>query len=283
MFKPLPLVSLLHEYRVTPSKSLGQNFLIDEGYLRRIVESASVSSQDEVLEIGAGAGSLTRHLAQSAAHVTAIELDQALFPLLRVVLKDFKNVRLIQGDIMKKSPEELVSASGYKVVANIPYYLTSNLIRRLLEAPWKPSMLALTIQREVAERVCEAEGEMSLLSLSVQLYGKPGIALHIPAGAFYPVSNVDSALLLVDVYADARIPADYRDVFFKLAKAAFSQKRKMLRNALVAAPGINKDTVNKILEDAGIDPCRRAQTLTLQEWSTLSEIYEKHRLPILYN
>jgi len=107
--------------------------------------------------------------------------------------------------------------------------------------------------------------------------------LHIPAGAFYPVSNVDSALLLVDVYADARIPADYRDVFFKLAKAAFSQKRKMLRNALVAAPGINKDTVNKILEDAGIDPCRRAQTLTLQEWSTLSEIYEKHRLPILYN
>ena len=184
---PLPARSLLRDHGLKPKKGLGQNFLIDDVFLQQIVDAASVIETDEVLEIGAGMGALTRHLAANAGMVTAVEIDSQLFPILKKVLKEFRNVRLIQGDIMDIDPGELTNKGGYKVVANIPYYLTSNLIRRLLEAPLKPSMIALTIQKEVAQRVCAEPGNMSLLSLGVQIYGKPKIAFTIPSSAFYPV------------------------------------------------------------------------------------------------
>ncbi len=273
MLDSLHIQSLLREHGLQPKKSLGQNFLVDDVYLLHIVEAAGVQEHDEALEIGAGVGSLTRYLALKARRVTAVELDPDLVSILRVVLSSYENVRLVEGDIMELAPEYLISKPGYKVVANIPYYLTSNLIRRLLEAPLKPSLLALTVQKEVAERVCAEAGEMSLLSLSVRVYGDPHIALHIPAGAFYPVPEVDSALLIVDLLPKPRIPEDHLDAFFLISRTALTQKRKMLRNSLAAAPGINKEASATLLENAGIDPKRRPQTVSLDEWGRLSELY----------
>jgi len=277
MLEPLPVKQLLREFGLQPRKNLGQNFLIDEEYLREIVDAASVSKADEVLEIGAGIGSLTRYLAQRAGRVTAVEIDRNLFPLLKRVLEGQAHVKLVQGDIMELDPDYLVLSEGYKVIANIPYYLTSNLIRRLLESNLRPAMLALTIQKEVAERVCAKSGGMSLLSLSVQLYGQPRIAMNIPANAFYPMPNVDSALLLVDLYDEVRIPAETRRAFFVLAKSAFSQKRKMLHNSLAGAPEIGIEEAAVLLAEAGIDGKRRPQTLTLDEWAALSSLYQKIR------
>jgi 16S rRNA (adenine1518-N6/adenine1519-N6)-dimethyltransferase len=275
ILEPLSVQSLLRDYGLKPKKGLGQNFLVEDTYLRQIVEAADVTTTDEVLEIGAGLGSLTRYLTNAAGKVIAVEIDDQLFPILKKVLRDFTNIHLIQGDIMKIDPGELASKEGYKVVANIPYYLTSNLIRRLLEAPLKPAVIALTIQKEVAQRVCAEPGNMSLLSLGVQIYGKPHIDFTIPAEAFYPIPEVDSALLLVELYDQPVIPIELLDSFFKLAKVAFTQKRKMLHNALAGAPGLGNEKAVKLLNLSGIDPDRRAQTLALQEWFILTEEYLK--------
>ena len=274
-FDPLPVQSLLRDYGLKPKKGLGQNFLVDDTYLQRIVEAANVTESDEVLEIGAGLGSLTRHLAAAAGQVTAVEIDNQFFPILKKVIKDFSNIRLIEGDIMEIDPQAITSRAGYKVVANIPYYLTSNLIRRLLEVPLKPTLIALTIQKEVAQRICAEPGKMSLLSLGVQIYGKPVIAFIIPPTAFYPVPGVDSALLLVDLFNQPVIPVELLDGFFKLVKAAFMQKRKMLHNALAGAPGLGNGRAEELLSRSGIDPDRRAQTLALQEWYLMTKNYQE--------
>lgn len=274
---PAPLLdnipALLRQHGLRPDKAMGQNFLVDEGHLARIVEAAGVSAGDEVLEVGAGLGSLTRHLAAVARRVVAVELDGKLLPLLRQTVAGQTNVQIVHGDILQLRLADFSLSAGFLVVANIPYYLTSNLIRHLLEHRPRPARLALTIQREVAERACAAPPDMSLLSLSVQLYGSPRIAHHIPAGAFYPAPKVDSALLVVDLFPEARLPAEKIDVFFRLAKAAFSQKRKTLANSLASLPGWTKEGAAARLEAAGIEPSRRPQTLSLEEWGSLLEVH----------
>jgi 16S rRNA (adenine1518-N6/adenine1519-N6)-dimethyltransferase len=177
---------LLRRYGLRPDKSLGQNFLIDEAALLHVVDAAGIEAEDEVLEIGPGLGGLTRYLAGRACQVVAVEIDGDLLPPLREVLASCPNVRLVHGDILALDPAELMISPGYLVVANIPYYITSALIRHLLEARTRPRRLVLTVQREVAERITAAPGDMSLLALSVQLYGQPRVVAHIPAGAFYP-------------------------------------------------------------------------------------------------
>jgi 16S rRNA (adenine1518-N6/adenine1519-N6)-dimethyltransferase len=264
---------LLRRYGLRPDKSLGQNFLIDEAALLRVVEAAGIEPEDEVLEIGPGLGGLTRHLARCARQVVAVELDGDLLPPLREVLAPFPNIRLVQSDILDLDPAELMTAPGYLVVANIPYYITSALIRHLLEARTHPRRLVLTVQREVAERITAAPGDMSLLALSVQLYGQPRIAGHIPAGAFYPAPKVDSAIIRTDLYPVARIPESDIPAFFRLAKAGFSQKRKTLRNALSAGLACPPPQAEQLLRLAGIDPQRRAETLSLEEWGQLVSIY----------
>jgi len=273
-FKPINVSAMMRDYGIRPKKGLGQNFLIDENYLRKIAETALASEDVEVLEIGAGMGNLTRHLAASARRVTAIELDEQLIPILRKVLRGHHNVRVVQGDILETDLTELVDAAGYVVAANIPYYITSALIRYLLESPLKPSMLVLTIQREVAQRICARAGKLSLLALGVQVYGLPQIAFKIPADAFFPVPNVDSAVLTVDLYTEPLISSEKIDLFFMLAKTAFTQKRKMLHNSLAGVPGIRKEEAGTLLSKAGIDPERRAQTLTIKEWERLVGAYE---------
>lgn len=260
---------LMRRYNIKPRKSLGQNFLLDPEILSQIVKSAEVTPQTEVLEIGAGLGSLTLTLAGTANHVVAVELDNALIPALTEAVGSNDRVQVVQGDILKIQMAELNLQPGYFVVANIPYYITSAVIRHLLEAPIRPARIILTIQREVAERICAKPGDMSLLALSVQVYGSPSICGRLPAGAFYPPPNVDLAVVRIDLFPEPIIPLDRIDLFFKLIKAGFSQKRKMLRNSLSAGLHIPAEKIAVLLSSAGIDPMRRAETLSISEWDAL--------------
>ena len=267
---PLNTAALLQEYGLRPKKKLGQNFLRDPAILNKIVDIAEVSENDTVLEIGPGLGSLTRHLAVSAKDVVAVEIDRNILPALRASLSGYANVKIIEGDMLKVAPAKIIDAPEYLVVANIPYYITSALLRHLLENQPRPSRMILTIQKEVAKRICTPEGKkMSLLALSIQVYGKPEIAANIPAGAFYPPPKVDSAIIRINLYPQPRIPAPLLDDFFRLAKAGFSQKRKTLRNALAGGLRIATTESENLLHAAGIDPRRRAETLTLDEWGEL--------------
>jgi len=269
--EPLDIKALLRKYGLRPSKRLGQNFLVDGQALARVVAAAEITTDDEVLEIGPGLGGLTRLLAHEARRVVAVELDEALLPPLREALDGLDNVEVIPGDILAVDPGELFQESGFLVVANIPYYITSAVIRHLLSASRRPSQLVLTVQKEVAERICAGAGAMSLLALSVQVYGAPRRVAAIPAGAFYPSPKVDSAVVRVDLYDEPAIPEQRLERFFRLAKAGFSQKRKTLRNALSAGMAWTKEHAQAVLRDAGIDPQRRAQTLSLEEWGRLVE------------
>ena len=268
----LNIPEILRQYGLKPDKRLGQNFLVDPSALQRIVETAEIRSQDAILEIGPGLGSLTRYLASVAKKVVAVELDADLISPLRDILAPYSNVTIIQGDILEMDPGQLMDQSSYLVVANIPYYITSAVIRHLLEAEVQPRRVVLTVQREVAQRICAEPGDLSLLALSVQVYGKPRIAARIPAGAFYPPPKVDSAVVNIDLYPQPRIPAERLDAFFSLAKAAFSQKRKTLRNAISAGTHLSPAETEDLLKAAGIEPRRRAQTVSIEEWCKLSEI-----------
>jgi 16S rRNA (adenine1518-N6/adenine1519-N6)-dimethyltransferase len=268
---PQDIPGLLRRYGLRPDKGLGQNFLVDDSALRRVVSAAGIEGGEAILEVGPGLGGLTCYLAAVARKVVAVELDARLLPPLQEVLAPYPNVRLVEGDILAVNPAELMDEPGFLVVANIPYYITSALIRHLLEASAKPRRLVLTVQREVAERICATAGEMSLLALSVQVYGEPHIATHIPAGAFFPAPKVDSAVICVNIHPVPLIPDPLLPAFFRLAKAGFSQKRKTLRNALSGGLAIQPSQAEELLHAAGIDPKRRAETLNLDEWGKLVE------------
>lgn len=265
----LNIPALVKQYGLRPSKGLGQNFLQDDRALQTIVACAEITLADDVLEIGPGLGNLTRYLALAAHSVTAVELDKLLFPALKKVIAPYQNVRLVQGDILGLDPAELMKSTDYLVVANIPYYITSAIIRHLLENGRHPRRLVLTVQEDVAERICARPGRMSLLSLSVQVYGTPAIVAYIPAEAFYPAPKVDLAVLRVEILPEPVIPAQLLDTFFTLIKAGFSQKRKTLRNSLSGGLGIAPTEAEKMLAAAGLDPMRRAETLSLEEWGRL--------------
>jgi 16S rRNA (adenine1518-N6/adenine1519-N6)-dimethyltransferase len=266
---PLNAAAVLKRYGLRAEKRFGQNFLQDESALEKIAAAAEISRDDDVLEIGPGLGSLTRHLAVAARKVTAVELDPQLLAPLRAVLAPYPNVRVVHGDILKLNVAKLVDQPNYIVAANIPYNITSAIMRHLLESSPKPRRVVLTVQKEVAERICAAPGGLSLLALSVQVYGDPRIAANIPAGAFYPIPKVDSAVLRVDVREEPLIPPQLLNTFFKLIKAGFSQKRKTLRNALASGLRIQTGEAEALLKASGIEPMRRAETLSIEEWHRL--------------
>ncbi|MFZ3071254.1 MAG: 16S rRNA (adenine(1518)-N(6)/adenine(1519)-N(6))-dimethyltransferase RsmA [Anaerolineaceae bacterium] len=271
----LNIQPLLKKYDLRPKKSLGQNFLVEPSALLKVVTTARVTASDYVLEIGAGLGSLTYLLAQQAKAVTAVEIDRKMIPALQEALAGFANVTIVEGDMLKLSPDALMPVENYLVVANIPYYITSAIIRHLLEAEHKPARMVLTIQQEVAERVCARGGKMSLLALSVQVFGKPEIAARIPAGCFFPPPTVDSSVLTIDLYDEPLIPTKDLDAFFDLAHAGFSQKRKTLRNTLASGLGIAPTQAESLLGQAGLDAQRRAEALSLEEWARLTRIWKR--------
>ncbi|MBI5353769.1 MAG: ribosomal RNA small subunit methyltransferase A [Chloroflexi bacterium] len=272
---PLDAHAVLKRFHLHAEKGLGQNFLQDSSALERIALAAEIKADDCVLEIGPGLGSLTRYLAVSAKEVIAVELDPDLLAPLKAVLTPYQNVRVVQGDILKLTISEIIHTPDYLVVANIPYNITSAIIRHLLESDPTPRRVVLTIQKEVAERICAKAGDLSLLALSVQVYGKPSIASIIPASSFHPAPKVDSAILRIDIYNEPLIPRDMLRTFFKLTKAGFSQKRKTLRNSLSSGLHIKPQETETLLTSAGIDFMRRAETLSIEEWKRLCELHTK--------
>ena len=273
MIETISPKKLLEKYHLKPHKGLGQNFLSDDTVLAGIADAAGIPEHASVLEVGPGLGSLTRHLAERAERLVAVELDKDLVPVLRRELNAYGNIEIVEGDILEFSPDAYFSGEDYYVAANIPYYITSAVIRHLLEGKARPKRLALTVQKEVAERICAAPGKLSLLALSVQIYGKADIPMIIPASAFYPEPKVDSAVVRIELFDEPLIPPEQTDAFFALAKAGFGQKRKTLRNALSSNLHLSAAETAARLERAGIDPVRRAETLSIEEWIRMMEVF----------
>lgn len=264
--------TILDRYGLEPKKSLGQNFLFDENVLARIVDAADLQPNDEVLEIGPGLGSLTRQLASRAKRVVAVELDGRLIPALQNELVDLDNVEIVQGDILEQDPAALFEGP-YKVVANVPYYITGAILRHLLSGNHKPSEIVLTVQKEVAERLTAVPPNMSLLAVSVQYYGEVSRVTSIKAGAFWPRPDVDSAVIKIEVRPQTQFKAEQERAFFKLVRAGFSQKRKQLQKNLRQL-GFDRTAVTAALEEAGVEGARRAETLTLDEWQALAGVFD---------
>jgi 16S rRNA (adenine1518-N6/adenine1519-N6)-dimethyltransferase len=281
----MAIKALLRQWELTPHKELGQNFLVDQRVLGQILAAAEISTADTVLEIGPGLGTLTQALAEQARRVVAVELDRQLVAILHERLQAFPNVQVVEGDILALDISELVaeeqasspargSASdpaepAYKVVANIPYNITSAVLRHLLEARTRPQLIVLMVQKEVAQRITAKPGDMSLLSVSVQFYGQPRLIHRVPARAFYPVPKVDSAIIRIDPHPQLPIQSAEVEPFFAVVRAGFGQRRKQLRNSLSHGLGSSVERIAGALAQAGVDGERRAQTLSIGEWIAL--------------
>ena len=246
----MDIETILSKYNIKPKKYMGQNFLIDESVLNKIVEAANLSPQDTVLEVGSGLGVLTAELTTKVKKVIAVEKDEKLCEILKDILKEFKNIEIINADILKMKTEKL---PDYKIVANIPYYLTSPLIKRFLEIPNRPKSMILMVQKEVAQRICASPPDMSILAISVQFYAEPKIIIYVSKNSFKPVPKVDSAIIKIIPH---KIPGINTKKFFDLVKRGFSAKRKILKNNL---PELN-------LKKLGFNSKVRAENLSIDDW-----------------
>jgi 16S rRNA (adenine1518-N6/adenine1519-N6)-dimethyltransferase len=273
---------LLRRSNLRARKGLGQHFLVDGETLDTIVAVADLTPEDNVIEVGPGLGILTRELAAKAGWVIAIELDDRLAGALTKSLAEFDNVVIINRDVLGTDPAQLLreraasvpsGMNSYKVVANLPYYITSPVLRHFLEAPARPEVMVLMVQKEVAEAIAAGPGKRSLLSISIQFYGRPDIIAYVPAASFYPQPEVDSAVLKIDVYPRPIIDVEEQG-FFRLVRAGFTASRKQVVNSLAQGLGLPKEKITLLLEKAGIDPQRRAETFTLEEWAQLWRVYD---------
>ena len=275
----------LRRFGLRARKGLGQHFLIDEGVVENVISAAELSSDDTVVEVGPGLGLLTRELARRAGQVFAIELDSRFASILKQSLAPSPRVEVIEADVLQVDLAGLVgerkgsSLSGgspfpaYKVVANLPYYVASPILRHFLEAQLKPCLMVLMLQKEVGEAIVSGPGGMSLLSVSVQFYGKPTIISHVPAQSFYPQPKVDSVILRIDVYPGPVVEVGDVAGFFDMVRAGFSAPRKQLGNSLPQGLGLSVKEASRLLEGAGVDHHRRAETLSLDEWGRLWRMF----------
>ena len=260
-----------------PKKSLGQHFLRDRSVPPRIADAAGVQPDDLIVEVGPGLGVLTEELAgrldPKAGSLIAVELDGALMPVLRERFAGHPHITFLHADVLEVATDDLTGGKPYKLVANLPYYITSAILRHFLDATHKPLSLTVMVQREVAERMVAHPPEMSLLAVAVQFYGNPRIAFRVPPGAFRPPPKVDSAVVHIEVYASDERPASPRSeqAFFRVAQAGFGQRRKQLVNTLASGLDMPKEAALAALMAANIDPTRRAETLTLPEWAGLAD------------
>ncbi len=266
------LAGLLRRHRIDLKHSLGQNFLIDGAVRDAVAEAAGGGPDDEVVEVGAGVGTLTIALAERHRRVIAVELDRRLIPALREVTEGRSQVEIVEADILKLDLAAFYPNGGELVAGNIPYNLTGALIRRLLDRPPRPRRLALVVQKEVAERWTAATGA-SLATVAVQVFAHARLGFTIPASAFTPEPRVDSALVLLDVREAPAVTVDDMDAFFRFVEAAFQFRRKQLGGALARIAGIGGEAARSRLNEAGIEPERRAQTLSLAEWEVLYRLF----------
>ena len=255
-------------------KSLGQHFLVDRRVRGRIVEAADLAPDDTVIEVGPGRGFLTRSLAERARRVVAVELDRALVESLEGAFRGSENVEIVEGDARTVDIDELLgSQCEYKVVANLPYYAASRIVRRFLGARRKPKSLVVMVQREVGLEMTAPPGKMGLLSVSTQVYARARLVASVRPRAFRPPPNVASAVVHIDVRDEPSVRFESADRFFGLVRAGFSAPRKQMRNSLRHGLGVCADEAAALLRDAGIDPERRAQTLSVEEWGNLYREY----------
>ena len=293
---------ILQAFHLKADKNLGQNFLVEESVVNRIAKAAELTPEDTVLEIGPGIGTLTQALAMTGASVVSVELDKRLIPVLQETVGAYKNVRIVQGDILKvnipeiiaevKADQKTAGATGkvaeaeseikqsdtFKVCANLPYYITTPIIMYLLEQKLPLERLVVMVQKEVAERMTAGPGgrEYGAISVAMQYYTEPKIAFIVKAGSFLPAPKVDSAVLVCKRRSTPPVEVPDEKTFFKVVAAAFSVRRKMLNNSLKNMGGLNGEQVKAWLDRAGIDGRRRAETLSLEEFAMLARTWEKN-------
>ena len=262
---------ILRTFDIHMSKKLGQNFLIDEGIVQGIVAAADNQEGETVLEVGPGIGTLTQGLAEAKANVVAVELDSRLPEVLAKTLEGYENVRIVHGDILKVNIREIIKSESFKVVANLPYYITTPIIMALLEQHLPVKKLVTMVQKEVAERMVAKPGtkDYGALSVAVQYYTEPKIILDVPPKSFIPSPAVDSVVICCDVREKPAVDVVNEKMFFRTVKAGFSQRRKTLNNALKTM-GLGVEVVKNALEVAGIDGNRRGETLSLEEFAAIA-------------
>jgi 16S rRNA (adenine1518-N6/adenine1519-N6)-dimethyltransferase len=263
---------ILRQHGLRPRKEFGQHLLVDREALDAIVDAAEVTRDDAVLEVGAGMGVLTAALAERAGRVVAVELERAILPVLRETTERFANVEIIPRNLLEVQPQEIFGDQPYKLVANLPYYITAPTLRHFLETPSRPTRLVVMVQKEVAERLVAAPGDLSLLGLSVQFYGRPSIVRIVSASSFFPPPQVDSAIVRVNVFPEPPLDRATRDVLFGIAHAGFAERRKQLHNTLARNLKVPHETVRAWLDAAGIDSSRRAETLSVDDWVRLTRV-----------
>ena len=252
------------------NKRLGQHLLISRKALDAVVNAAELSPEDNALEVGAGPGALTVELAQRAGRVAAIEMDRDILPALAETTAAYPNVEVIPRDLLTVDLGAVFGGAPYKFVANLPYYITALIMRRILEARPRPTRMVVMTQREVAERMVAPAGDLSLLGLSVQFYGQPQIVTFVPRTAFYPPPKVESAVVRIDIFPTLPLDDAGRDLLFSLAHAAFGGKRKQIHNSLAQNLRLAPEQVERWLAASGIEAERRAQSLSLDDWLRLT-------------
>lgn len=265
-----------HGFKFT--KSLGQNFLIDDNIVDKIVAGAGIGPGDKIIEVGPGIGTLTREMASRAEALMAVEIDKNLIPILADTLGDYDNVKIVNEDIIKADIRGLIdenlSGGPVKLVANLPYYITTPIIMRFLEENINVTDIVVMVQKEVAERMNAQPGgkDFGALSVAVQYYCDTEIVAKVPRHLFVPQPNVDSIVIALRIRPERKYKVDDEDLYFKVVKAAFGQRRKTLLNSISSMGNLSKDQVKEALEEAGIDPKRRGETLSLDEFAILSNV-----------
>jgi len=285
LYAPSTVKSIKDSHDFKFSKSLGQNFLVDKNIVDHIVDGAGIGPDDLAIEIGPGMGVITSEAAQRAAKVVAVEIDKSLIPILKETLAEHDNVDVINQDILKTDVNEIIekygegrTAKNIKIIGNLPYYITTPIIMKILEDGVPASSITIMMQKEVAERINAKPGtkDYGALSVAVQYYCDTQIVANVPKEAFMPQPKVGSTVLRLDIREDRLVELKDKDVFFQVVKAGFGQRRKTLSNSLMRVSGITKEIVKDALEAAGIEPGRRAETLDLYEFAKLSnEVFDR--------
>jgi 16S rRNA (adenine1518-N6/adenine1519-N6)-dimethyltransferase len=276
---------LLQQYQMHARKGLGQNFLVNAAILDKITQAAALSPSDLVIEVGPGLGVLTRQLVIRSGHVIAVEVDSRMIEILQNSVGSNPNLSLIKGDILEVDPLDIIIQESpkfasnisrpfqYKLVANLPYYITQPILRHFCEARLKPSMMVVMLQKEVAKNIVAKPGDLSILAISIQFYGKPQIVAIVPAGNFYPAPKVDSAILKIDMYSQTVVNVTSEENFFRTVRAGFCAARKQLANSLSQGLELPKLEVLSLMQKAKVEPQKRAETLSLEEWASLEKVF----------
>lgn len=263
----------LGELGIKPQKGLGQNFLVNEGIYRKIIDAVETGRGETIIEIGPGLGTLTEYLSETGANIIAIEKDRYLVKYLQKKFANQKNVRIVEYDILKFQPANYKLETGnYKLVGNIPYYITSHLLKIIFEKWPRPKSIVLMIQKEVAQRIVAKPPQMSLLAVSVRYYAEPKIISYVSKGSFYPAPKVDSAVVKLVPYS-VTDSASFQKRFFEIVKIGFAGKRKQLANNFSSGLKLPRNETDAKLLSLGVDPKRRAETLSIEEWRKITKIF----------